>query len=161
MKNNSIILVLILILLISVASCVQSTTSEKTVSFKDHQWLSSYKPWIDIDITDTTDLYNIYAVIRHTDNFQYNNLMLNYYFIAPGDSAKMQKIILPIGENNHWFGDTLESTIETRVKINKKPIKLSYGKNSFIFQQLMPADTLKHILNMGIRIEKKTDTLGK
>lgn len=161
MKRNHIIFVLFSLLCIGIAACVQPTASEKTISFKDHTWQSAYKPWIDIDIKDTVNFYNIYAVIRHSDNFKYNNLILNYYFIAPGDSAQMQKIVLPLGENNHWFGDTLESTIETRIKINKAPVKFTYGKNSFIFQQLMPSATLKHILNIGIRIEKSTDNLAK
>lgn len=161
MKRQHITFLLVSLIALGITACIQPTASEKIVSFKDHTWQSAYKPWIDIDVKDTAGFYDIYAVVRHSDNFKYNNLILNYYFIALGDSAKMQRIVLPLGENNHWYGDTVESTIETRIKINKAPVKLPYGKNSFILQQLMPTTALKHILNIGISIEKSKANLTK
>ncbi|ANI88218.1 hypothetical protein A9P82_02170 [Arachidicoccus ginsenosidimutans] len=135
-------------------ACKQPFVSEKTVAFSKHAWNAAYKPWIKIEIADTASLYNIFAVIRHTQGFRYNNLLLNYSFISPGDTAITTKVNLPLGENKNWYGDTLGDIIETRVKLNTKPQKLKAGNNGFVLEQLMPENPLQNILNVGVRVEK-------
>ena len=143
-----------LFLLVLIAACEQPPVTEKTVALPKHEWLASYKPWITLEVNDTASLYNLFAVIRHGVAFRYNNLLMNYTFIAPGDTAKTFKVNLPLGDNHQWFGDTLGEVIETRVKVNNKPVKLKTGNNIFVLQQLMPNDALQYILNIGVRIEK-------
>ncbi len=142
------------LLCIFFVSCEEPFVPEKTVAFPKQQWAGSYKPWITIEISDTASLYNIYAVIRHTTTFLYNSVLLNYSFISPGDSAITTKINLPLGDNQHWYGDTLGEIVEARIKINAKPQKLKTGNNSFVLQELMPGNSLQHILNAGVRVEK-------
>ena len=143
-----------LFLLAFVAACDQPPVSEKTEAFPRHEWIASYKPWITLEVSDTASLYNLFAVIRHGAAFRYNNLLMNYIYITPGDTAKTIKVNLPLGDNKHWLGDTLREIIETRVKVNTKPVKLKVGNNIFVLQQLMPGNALQHILNVGVRIEK-------
>ncbi|MDE1192932.1 MAG: gliding motility lipoprotein GldH [Arachidicoccus sp.] len=134
-------------------ACDQPEVPESTVSFSKQEWPASYKPWITIEVKDTSVLYNIFAVVRHTAAFEYNNLILNYSYISPGDSAITKKLNLPLGDK-YWYGDTLGEIIEARIKINSNPMKLKAGNNIFVLQQLMPVDKLNNILNVGIRIDK-------
>ena len=143
-----------LFLLAFIAACEQPPVIEKTVTLPSHQWAASYKPWITLEVNDTASLYNLFAVVRHGSAFGYNNLLMNYTYITPGDSAKTIRVNLPLGDNKHWFGDTLGEIIETRVKVNTGPVKLKTGNNIFVLQQVMPDDALQHILNVGVRIEK-------
>lgn len=143
-----------LFLLAFVTACEQPAVWEKTVAFPRHEWAPWYKPWITLEVNDTASLYNLFAVVRHGAAFRYNNLLMNYTYIVPGDTAKTIKVNLPLGDNKHWLGDTLGEIIETRVKVNSKPVKLKSGNNIFVLQQLMPGDALQHLLNIGVRIEK-------
>lgn len=143
-----------LLIITLLASCKQPVVSEKTISFPKHQWAASYKPWIMLSVADTSSLYDLFAVVRHGTTFQYNNLLINYTYITPGDTAKTCKINLPLGNKEHWLGDTLGEIIETRVKVNTQPVKLDSGNNIFVLQQLMPGNALQNILNIGVRIQK-------
>lgn len=143
-----------LLVCISFVACEQPPVLEKTAALPRHEWRAAYKPWITLEVPDTASLYNLFAVIRHGVAFRYNNLLVNYTFITPGDTAKTIRVNLPLGDNHRWFGDTLGEIVETRIKVNTKPVKLKSGNNIFVLQQLMPDDALQHILNIGVRIEK-------
>lgn len=136
------------------AACEQLPVAEKTVAFTRHEWAASYKPWITLEVNDSTSLYNLFAVVRHGSAFGYNSLLIDYTYITPGDTARQIKVNLPLGDNHRWFGDTLGEIVETRIKVNARPVKLKSGNNIFVLQQLMPGDALKHILNIGVRVEK-------
>lgn len=142
-------------LILFLGGCSQyGSMQEKIVPIDKMQWSHDFNPWIDMEIEDTTAGYNIFAVVRHTQQFKYNNLIIRFSMIRPGDSAKMQQVNLPLGNRKGWLGDTLGSMVETRIKINQQPVHLSQGTNSFVFSQLMPEDPLGGIANMGVRLEK-------
>lgn len=142
-------------LVISLASCSHyGTRQEKIVAINQMKWSHDFNPWIDMEVEDTTAAYNIYAVVRHTQQFKYNNLIIRFSMIRPGDSARIQQINLPLGNNAGWLGDTLGTIVETRIKINQQPVYLTHGTNSFVLSQLMPEDPLSGISNVGIRLEK-------
>lgn len=144
-------------LIICMGGCSQyGTMQEKVVSIEKMRWSHDFNPWIDMEVEDTTAAYNIFAVVRHTQQFKYNNLIIRFSMIRPGDSAKIQQINLPLGNSLGWLGDTLGSIVETRIKINQQPVRLNQGTNSFVLAQLMPEDPLAGIANVGIRLEKVT-----
>ena len=68
------------------SACQTIDVFEKNVSIPNHEWSSSFKPEIELEITDTTSLYNIYFVVRHTDAYRYKNLWVNVYTKMPTDS---------------------------------------------------------------------------
>lgn len=126
---------------------------EKLVNLKQMQWPHSLHPWIDMEIDDSTATYHIFAVVRHTQAFKYNNLMVNFAIVRPGDSAKTSTLNLPLGNPAGWLGDTLGTIVESRVRITPDPIHLGVGKNSFIVDQIMPDEPLTGIVQIGVRIE--------
>ncbi len=59
-------LYILFILFIFLASCGTADVFEKNIAIPRHEWSSSFKPEISFEITDTTSLYNLYVVLRHT-----------------------------------------------------------------------------------------------
>lgn len=131
----------------------QLTRQEKLANLPDQLWPQRLQPWIHMQIQDSTIAYRLYAVIRHTEAFKYDNLLLRYGYIAPGDSAVYHEVNLPLAKNDQWLGDTLGSIIETRVRLNRAPQKMPVGDNGFVLQHMMPDEPLVGILQIGIRLE--------
>ncbi len=128
---------------------------EKTVAFPSRAWSSSNIPSFQFTITDTTALYYIFAVMRHTDAYHFNNIWLNVRTISPGNTSGIQQVNLKLGDNaKGWLGSAMDDIIEHRILLTKYPVKLKQGNYTFMLQHIMREDPLKNVLNAGIRVEK-------
>jgi gliding motility-associated lipoprotein GldH len=138
-------------------SCSLTTdVFEKNVAIPRQEWSSSYKPEIDINIKDTTALYNIYIAIRHSDAYNFNNIWIRASVEQPGDAVKKSRQYdLPLASNEKgWFGTAMDDIYETRILIQPQTRFTKAGNYHFTLEQVMREDPLKHVLNVGIRIEK-------
>ena len=146
---------------LQLAACsVPSGVFEKDVAIPDHQWESSFKPRIDFTVKeeDTASLYNVYFVIRHSDAYNYNNIWIEGSVIQPGDSSsKSERYDLTLATNEKgWQGSGMDDIYETRIIIQPQTKFRKPGTYSFFIRQIMREDPLKHILDVGIRVEKVT-----
>lgn len=131
----------------------QTSRQERLAVIPKHAWAHPYQPWVHLTITDSTIPYNIFVVIRHDQQFRYDNLLLRYGYIAPGDSVKYQEVNLPLAKNGRWLGDTLGTIVETRVRLYASPRRLPLGDNVFVMGHLMPDEPLAGVLQAGILVE--------
>ncbi len=137
-------------------SCANLDVFEKTVSIKGQTWYYDDKPSFTFSITDTSSLYNLFIVLRHTDAYQYNNIWLNVSSRSPGDLARSQNINVSLGSDaKGWFGNGMDDIFELRNNITQGPIPFKKpGKYTFTISQIMRENPLSNILNVGIRLEK-------
>jgi len=136
-------------------SCEKIDLFEKTVAFKSHAWATADKPSFEFIITDTSSLYNLFVVFRHTDAYGYNNLWMNLTIVPPGDTAQTQLKEFKLADNNKgWLGSGMDDIFEHRIKVNDNPIRYKAGTYNFVLQQMMREDPLLDVLNAGIRLEK-------
>ena len=148
------------LLLLTIGCSELQNGQEKLVDIPKKAWMSNYAPWIHLSIEDSTTSYYVYAVLRHTEELKYENLLMRYGYIAPGDSVRYQELNLPLALHGAWLGDTLGSVVETRVRLGDKPRHFAQGDNVFILSHLMPDEPLIGILQVGIRIEAATADSG-
>lgn len=127
---------------------------EQTKPFPSHAWSSKEKLSFNFTITDTSSLYNIFAVVRHEDAYHFNNIWLNVTTITPDKKTTDQKVNLTLGNNSGWLGTAMDDIIEHRVLLTKFPVKLKGGQYTFAIQQIMREDPLQNMMNAGIRVEK-------
>lgn len=129
---------------------------ENTVPIPAQAWFYSYKPAFTFIITDTTASYNVSVILRHTDAYNYNNIWLNLGSQAPGDTMHFQNINLDLGSDaKGWEGQGMDDIWEVRKNITPGPVPFKKaGKYTFTVSQIMRENPLKHILNVGIRVEK-------
>ena len=148
---------LTLILLTLALSCTMTTgVFEKNVAIPQQQWESSFKPELNFAISDTASLYNIYIVLRHTEAYNFNNIWIKAAVQQPGDPAvKSQQYDLTLATNEKgWLGSAMDDIYENRVLIQPETKFRKAGDYHFTLEQVMREDPLKHILNVGIRVEK-------
>ena len=137
-------------------ACETINLFEKNVPVPGQAWNSSFKPEISFDITDTTAFYNIYFVIRHTDAYGFNNIWVNATSIAPGDSASItERFDFSLASQDRWTGSAMDDIYEHRILLYKQPVKFRRsGIYKVKFEQVMRENPLKHVLNVGLRVEK-------
>jgi gliding motility-associated lipoprotein GldH len=140
-------------------SCTHIDIYEKTVAVPGHQWAGSYKPEFQFEINDNAVPYNVFFVIRHTEKYNYNNIFINLKSKQAGtDSTITQRLDITLATNEKgWLGTGMDDIYEQRIKLS--PEAGTYfpksGTYTFTLEQIMREQPLEHVMNVGIRIEKK------
>ncbi|MDP4285463.1 MAG: gliding motility lipoprotein GldH [Bacteroidota bacterium] len=149
-------LLIIPFLSILVLSCVKIELFEKQAQIPSQQWFYNYVPQFTFHIEDTSSMYNVYIVLRHTDLYNYNNIWLRMGTKAPGDSMQFQNMNLVLAHDAMgWEGSGMDDIYEVRKNISRGPASFKKpGDYTFSIAQIMRENPLKYILNVGIRVEK-------
>lgn len=157
MKNYPLLLVAALSFVWSACS-FPANVFEKDVPLPGQEWASSNQPTFTFDISDqdTANLYNVYVVLRHTDAYDFNNIWIRGSAREPGDTAvHSQRYDLSLADNEKgWTGTGMDDIYEHRIEIQHRTKFNRPGAYSFTLEQIMREDPLKHVLNVGVRIEK-------
>ena len=155
MKHIKILLLILTSCILYLLSCTTIDLYEKDVSIPGHEWKSSYKPSFTFNIKDTTVPYQFFLVLRHTEKYNYTNIYVNLYIKAPGtdSTTKIQRSLM-LADNNGWMGSGMDDIYEHRIPLGD-PQPLKAGTYTFTLEQIMREDPLLHVLNVGLRIEKK------
>jgi gliding motility-associated lipoprotein GldH len=137
-------------------SCGKIDLYEKQAQIPAQQWFYNYVPEFTFHIDDTSSLYNVYIVLRHTDLYNYNNIWLNIGSKTPGDSMHFQKVNLTLASDaKGWEGRGTGDIFEVRKNISPGPVSFKRsGDYTFSIAQIMRENPLRYILNVGIRLEK-------
>lgn len=137
-------------------SCNTVDLYEKTVSIPGHSWQNSYKPEFTFTITDTTKLYKVSLVLRHTEKYSFNNIYVNLYIKGPGqDTAVKVQRDLPLATNEKgWLGSGMDDIYEHRIALTDNQT-LKAGEYHFTLEQIMRENPLQNVLDAGLRVEKK------
>ena len=146
----------IIILCLSLTGCTHLDLFEKITIIPEQKWFYNNKPEFSFDIGDTVATYNIFIVLRHTDSYEYNNIWLRLGSKAPGESVNFQNLDLTLGTDaKGWLGEGMDDIFDVRKNITSGPVSFKKkGTYTFSIAQIMRENPLKHILNVGIRVEK-------
>lgn len=163
-KWSSLFFLTWMLIIIGLSSCKPVDVFEKTTAIPHHQWKADFPCEAGFDITDTSALYNVYLIFRHTDAYKYNNVWVNTGYQSPGQSGMTYKklnFIIGDEKNSRWKGSGMDDIWEARelfpadslfagnpTKFNKP------GRYLFKLYHAMYDQPLDHVLNVGVRIEK-------
>ena len=136
-------------------SCNTIDIFEKFESFPKNEWHVSKQPTFSFEVKDTTSLYHIYFVIRHTDAYKYNNIWVNITTQSPSGTKQTQLVNIKLADNaNGWLGAGMDDIFDSRIKITKAPVSLKAGLYQYTIAQAMRDEPLAAVLSAGIRVEK-------
>jgi gliding motility-associated lipoprotein GldH len=139
---------------LSLVACTTVDLYEKSVSLPGHEWTGTNKPEFDFTIKDTVSLYQVFFVIRHTEQYNYNNIWINLYSQPPGDTLHKEPFELQLATNEKgWLGSGMADIYEHRIRLTEA-VRLKAGSYKLMLENIMREDPLQHVLNVGIRIEK-------
>ncbi len=154
-KLFSILPLLILLL----TSCAKIDLYEKNTIISKQEWTSGNKQEFTFTLSDTAACYQLFVVLRHTDAYQFNNIWLNISAQIPGDTLQSRNVELSLGSDaKGWEGKGMSDIYEVRKPITQgRPVRFKRAGNyTFTIGQVMRQDPLKHIMSIGLRLEKVT-----
>lgn len=138
-------------------SCDSNRLHEKNYDFEDGTWLSDNKPAFDFDVTDTVKAYNLYCNIRHSVDYPYSRIFINYSLqdsVGTSLSKNMISAFLFEEKTGKPLGSSsLGDVYDQRVPVLKNFRFKKAGHYNLKYEQFMRTDTLKGILAVGFRLE--------
>lgn len=143
---------------LQLVSCQTIDIYEKNISIPGHEWHSSFKPRFQFNIKDTTVPYHFFIVLRHNEKYNYNNIWVKLTIQPPSDTVHTEQLELSLANNEKgWLGSAMDDLYEHRVRVTPQSgFMLRKGEYNFIVEQIMRDDPLENVMNVGLRIEKKT-----
>ena len=142
-------------------SCQTIDLFEKNIALPNHEWNSNLKPQFQFNLADTTSLYEVSLVVRHSDRYNYNNLIIRFTVTTPAGKSYQFDAEKVLGTNEKgWLGSGMDDIYEHRISLNKELATAGVslkekGTYTFQLEQLMRENPLKSIFNVGIRVDKK------
>ncbi len=143
----------ILFLVVAAAAC-DSSVYNKMKEIPDSKWSMDYPIKFDVEISDTTTLFDFFVLLRHNTDYAYNNV---YFFITsttPSDSITCDTVEFILADpDGNWIGNGSGYLKSHEILISRKFRFPSEGLYSFEFQQAMRDTVLDGISDIGIKIK--------
>lgn len=158
MVRNLVILFLLSFSL-ALTGCLPSPYYQKEYPMLQNAWQYQNKPSFKFNITDTTAVYNLYFLVRHTEAYPYSNIWIWVYTKQPGDSSfQKSRIEIPLAEpSGKWLGRGMGEIWEQRMPITRNDNPMEFKKPGMYeirFEQNMRINPLPEILQIGLRVER-------
>lgn len=141
-------------------SCqIKSNQYQKQVSIENATWHSSLQPEFEIEISDSSSLYDVYVLLRNDNSYEISNIWLKLYVLPPGSEhyKVYDRIELTLADNTgKWIGRSFGDMWETKTLIAAKDSTIfsKPGLYKIKFEQIMRTDPLVGILNVGLNVTK-------
>lgn len=138
-------------------SCQPIDLYERVVSIPRQEWKSSFKPQFKFVIRDSQSRYDVFVLLRHNEKYEFNNIWISLTYQRQGEPAVSGQYELPLANNEGWLGSSMDDLYEHRIRITPPGgIPFKEGEYTFTIGQIMRKDPLENVLNVGLRIEKKS-----
>ena len=147
----------LLILAISLISC-DNTVCENYYSFENESWNSDSLKSFDFEIMDTLATYSLSLNVRHSIDYEYQNL---FVFVS-GEVNDTIELMLA-DKNGKWKGSGISDVREFTHSLKKEKTFAKKGKHSINMEQAMrygASEKIQHlpnILDVGLIIKKQDD----
>ena len=137
-------------------SCKNDQKEEYYHVFENKQWNTDSIVKFEMENMDTSLTYDLYAMIRHTTNYRFQNLFLFTEIQSKKDTLE----IILSEKNGKWrgkgFGDVKELKIKiaNNIRFGKEPASYFSFEQAMRYQDLEKINELQEILAIGITIQK-------
>lgn len=148
-----------LIFLAILSACTSIGEHSQYQSIADQTWFKKDTLKFEVEIQDTIARYDLSHHVRHYTSYRYQNLWIEQEILGPNGFSHKDKLSLVLGDDRgYWLGAALNDIVQVKAKdINQKHPHIMFakpGKYQFNIIHLMRTDSLKHILDFGIVLEK-------
>jgi gliding motility-associated lipoprotein GldH len=147
--------ILFFLIALAAVSCTYQDIYEKNLPVKSGDWRSNDVLKFPYESHDTTTVCNVFINLRHTGLYPYNNIFMFVTTQAPNGNTHQDTIEFLLAQpSGKWLGSGIGDIYDLRLAY-KRNIKFGQiGEYTFQVRQAMRDEVLKHITDVGIRIEK-------
>jgi gliding motility-associated lipoprotein GldH len=143
--------------LVVLVSC-KNTTYDNYHSFTSKGWGSDSIVGFKYTITDTINKYNLRIKIRHTVDYEFQNLFL---FVEQESKDTLE--IMLANKNGKWLGSGISEVREFEYILEEEKLFSNKGDYELRLEQAMrygftdKIENLEHILDIGLIVSKCND----
>ena len=136
---------------------------DKNVVYKAHEdiddglWYIKNKPSFKVEITDTTQAYNLHYVLRNALQYPYYNLYITRNFAGPDGkviSNTLEEVFISNETTGKPYGHGLGDLFDHKIPFLKNYRFPRSGTYTFTISQSMRQNPLPFIISVGISVEK-------
>ena len=138
-----------------VAACDPNLVYEQNIELNNLTWHKDSIITINANVEDTISAHNIYVNIRNTSKYEKQNLFLFITTTSPNGTVLKDTLECYLADKRgKWTGSGWGDLFDNQF-LYKKNIRFPIsGTYKFEYVQGMRVNELKHISDIGLRIEK-------
>ena len=136
-------------------ACNSGIHFEEFINIPDLEWGHDNTMHFDVEVIDTTQLYDIIINVRHSDSYTYRNMYIMIYTTFPTGRKLEQQIRLNLAEKSgKWKGKCTGDICMIQYPIQELAYFNEVGKYTFEIVQYMRDDPLHGIEKIGLILYK-------
>jgi gliding motility-associated lipoprotein GldH len=140
------------------ASCDPQRLYDDNKLIAGNKWYYKDIVPFDVQVTDTTQLYNVYVNLRIDADYKYNNIFMWVNTTNPEKKTDRRRIEIRLADDGgKWLGKGLGDIFDYRFPVFQKIKFPNSGFYRFDLEQNMRDDTLMHVKAVGIRVERSEE----
>ena len=146
------------IIIFSFSSCdivVPNDTYIQYHDVKDGEWNYKDNITFNMEIKDTSSLYDLYVNLRHTGNYQFKNLwVLTHTTYPSGKTLTERKNLLLLDNDGRWFGNGVNNFFDVQISLQDSAKFPELGNYQIMLEQHMRLNPIKDIYSVGLKVIK-------
>lgn len=148
-----------LLLLFACVSCDQNLMFSDSQRVNESGWDYDDHIAFDVDVQDSTILYDFLVEVRNRTDYAYSNLFLFITTTFPDGSVAADTLECPLAApDGRWYGKNSGHYIDSRFFLRQRVRFPFKGVYHFDCTHGMRDSSLVGIRNVGLRIEKSSTT---
>jgi gliding motility-associated lipoprotein GldH len=137
------------------SACDKGRVFDENKSIAGNKWYYKNMIPFDVQIMDTTKLYNVYVNLRITSDYKYSNIFMWLNTTNPEKKTDKRRIEIRLAnDGGKWLGSGLGDIYDYQFPVLQKVKFPNGGFYRFELEQNMRDDTLLYVKSTGIRIEE-------
>lgn len=158
-RMNFIRISLVILTAFTFVACDQNVVYKAHEDIDDGLWYIKNTPTFKVEITDTTQSYNLYYLVRNTLQYPYYNLYIHRNVTDPAGkklSSQLEEVYLSNQTTGKPFGNGLGDLFDHKIPFAKNYKFPKSGTYTYTLTQNMRQDPLPYVISVGICVEKAT-----
>jgi gliding motility-associated lipoprotein GldH len=141
--------------MVGLTSCGEQPLYEKVHSFEGMVWEQGVTTSHEVEVIDTTKLYNITVTLRTTTDYKFSNLWIFLSTELPSGKSERRPYEFRItNEDGSWIGNKTGTIVETEITFDSRTLPIK-GKYIFTIEQGITHSTVDEVLDIGLRVEER------
>jgi gliding motility-associated lipoprotein GldH len=139
-------------------SCESGYVFDGNLALPGHEWNWRDRANFEVDIQDTTRLYDLYVNARISESYPYSNLFVLLHQVAPSGDSSTARIDLVLFEpDGKPLGLRRGTIYEYQIKAVSGKTFDQAGRYTYGLEQNMRTNTIKGVLDIGLSVKPAGD----
>ena len=148
--------ILLFVFVASLLSCDSDAIFKDHEDIEDGMWYVKNEPSFTFEITDASQPYNVYYLVRNSIAYPYYNLYVKRFLLNDKNKVvneALNELILMDERTGKPLGDGLGDLFDHKIVALKNYRFPKAGKYPFKVRQYMRQDPLPPIMSMGVSVQ--------